>query len=113
MHRDLIKIQYHELIPALKGGKSGLSHTDFLDEMMKYMEMVQSGNQAVGTALQRQSESRQRHMSFPFFRALPSAPMASGGFGGRSLTDNRARQGSDGEEKEQGNIVDRFGNLRM
>jgi hypothetical protein len=50
MRRDLIKIQYDtldELVPALKGGKSGLSRADILNEITEYVEVVMAGNKAM------------------------------------------------------------------
>jgi hypothetical protein len=50
--------------------------------------------------------------ALPHFNAAREfVPRAN--YGRRNYTDTLARQGSDGEEKEQGSIVDRFGNLRM
>ncbi|KAK3698927.1 hypothetical protein LTR37_016714 [Vermiconidia calcicola] len=53
--RDLIKIQYDtldELVPALKGGKSGLSRADILKEIVDYLENTVSGNRTLSARLQ-------------------------------------------------------------
>lgn len=45
--RDLIKVQYDALdvlVPALKGGKSGLSRSDVLQEIVSYVESIMNGN---------------------------------------------------------------------
>ena len=65
--RDLIKNQYDELdimIPGLKSGKSGLSRSDILKEIVTYVEAVIAGN--------RQWEDR---LDF----VLPSSASASAG----------------------------------
>jgi hypothetical protein len=80
MRRDLIKIQYDtldELVPALKGGKSGLSRADILNEITEYVETVQFGNQAVGNALQRRAIILgQQSQNSPFASGSGTSPFA-------------------------------------
>ena len=52
--RDLIKIQYDtldDLVPALKGGKSGLSRADILLEIVTYVENTVAGNKTMTNRL--------------------------------------------------------------
>lgn len=52
--RDLIKVQYDQLdslVPALKGGKSGLSRSDVLKEIVAYVESVVDGNKKIESKL--------------------------------------------------------------
>lgn len=53
--RDLIKINYTELnnvIPALKGGKSGLSKSEVLREIVDFIEELEAGNEHMEKVLE-------------------------------------------------------------
>lgn len=68
--RDLIKLQYDSLdslVPGLKGGKSGLSRSDVLSEIVTYVESVIDGNKAMEELLEE--------------RAMPARPRSAAGPG--------------------------------